>query len=1063
MPPVAPWSVKGIDPRARALAKSAARREGMTLGEWLNRVIMDDGVSDTAKDWDDQLSRFPGFGGGDGGGPGHDDQLSELVQRLSDRLEASERRSTQALSHIDQSVTAISRRLDMIEDSVDEDGGSAQDALKRTRAQQDELLDRVRRLERTGTAGGADPAALKSVETTVGKLAGRLYETERDVRSELDNLAHKEERRRDSAERGLEKLGQRLEDTEKTLGDETRALRDLVETRDERTQSLLSDLQDTSRSLQSRIISAESATQRAAEALAGSQEKLDARLRQLESVQSNALKDEDVQRRIDALAREVADVIRDTRSECARQIAEVSKNSDSPRLERAMADAEARLQAAEQRQSDSLQRIGAEVARLARAVDQRLDKSEQRLQQRLDEAEAKRQSKEDRAEIEARLDKVRQDNNVAVRRIGEQVAKLGENLADRVQQAEHRSAQAVEAAGERMAQVVERLEHSRSNTSEQDLETRIRASEERTAERIEKAMTGLHERLDQARQDTSEALSPVQKAMNALAIRLEAIEGRKGKSKDKDADESKAVVQEADDAINDFNKPLPEAPDRWVNNDEADDDFALPGHDDFDIKAEPARPSSFTRPEPGPIVAAKLQTAAQHKAPQPEPAPEAKAEPRKAAALGATADADFLAKARKQVRANRGGEAGWTPPVEREKRGGNRTLLLGASALGFLAVAAAAGMLILEAINGPEDAALNADPSASLSSLFSEPADLSAPSAELRSEPALSDETSAPAADPQTAPTSTTEPQTAQTQSQAEAEPAPSQADTAPAPAPAPQTRPTAGDQSPSLESAAASGDAVARYQLALQQLEDQRYSDAAALTRRAAEQGVPAAQRRFALMLANGEGVPANPAAAREWMARAAENGNVQAMHDAGGMFINAEATPDFQTTAARWFEQGALHGLVDSQVNIALLFKEGFGVPQSPADAYAWFTIAANSGDAEARNSAAELRSMLTPEQRAAAESVAQNFTPRPADPEAQGDYPPQPWQEGAVASPAQIARAQTLLSQLGYQPGPADGMMGSRTRSAIRDFRRSEGLTMSDRVDSVLLSRLEQAAAG
>ncbi len=204
---------------------------------------------------DDQLSRFPGFGGGDGGGSDSDDALNELVQRLSDRLEASERRSTQALSHIDQSVTAISRRLDMIEDNIDDDGESAQDALKRTRAQQDELLDRVRRLERSGPGGGADPAALKSVETTVGKLASRLYETERDVRTELDTLAHKEERRRDSAERGLEKLGQRLEDTEKSLTDETRALRDLVETRDERTQSLLSDLQDTSRSLQSRIIS----------------------------------------------------------------------------------------------------------------------------------------------------------------------------------------------------------------------------------------------------------------------------------------------------------------------------------------------------------------------------------------------------------------------------------------------------------------------------------------------------------------------------------------------------------------------------------------------------------------------------------------------------------------------------------------------------------------------------------------------------------------------------------------------------------------------------------------
>ncbi|MAB69414.1 MAG: hypothetical protein CMH89_07240 [Oceanicaulis sp.] len=1048
MPPVAPWSVKGIDPRARALAKSAARREGMTLGEWLNRVILDDGVSEPAKDWDDQLSRFPGFGDGDGGGSDSDDALNELVQRLSDRLEASERRSTQALSHIDQSVTAISRRLDMIEDNIDDDGESAQDALKRTRAQQDELLDRVRRLERSGPGAGADPAALKSVETTVGKLASRLYETERDVRTELDTLAHKEERRRDSAERGLEKLGQRLEDTEKTLTDETRALRDLVETRDERTQSLLSDLQDTSRSLQSRIISAESATQRAAEALAGSQEKLDARLRQLESLQSNALKEEDVQRRIDALAREVADVIRDTRSECARQIAEVSRNADGPRLERALAEAETRLRAAEQRQSDSLQRIGAEVARLARAVDQRLDRSEQRLQRRLDEAEAKRQNKEDRADIEARLEKVRQDNSVAMRRIGEQVAKLGENLADRVQQAEHRSAQAVEAAGERMAQVVERLEQSRSSNTEQDLETRIRASEERTAQRIEQAMTGLHERLDQARQDTSEALSPVQKAMNALAIRLEAIEGRKGKSRDKDKDESKAIVQEADDAINDFSRPLPEAPDRWVNADDSDEDFALPAHDDFDIKAEPARASSFTRPDPVPVASAKPQPAPQHRA------PEAEAEPRKPAAMGATADADFLAKARKQVRANRGGEAGWTPPVQKEQRGSNKTLLLGASALGFLAIAAAAGMLVMEAINGPEQSALSADPSASLSSLFSEPADLSAPSTDtgapaIQAEPAATSGTETAAADAETV------------QSQPEAAPAPTQA--APTPAPPPQQRASQTEAAPSLESAAASGDAVARYQLALQQLEDQRYSDAAALMRRAAEQGVPAAQRRFALMLANGEGVPANPAAARDWMARAAGNGNVQAMHDAGGMFINAESTPEFQETAARWFEQGALHGLVDSQVNIALLFKEGFGVPQSPADAYAWFTIAANAGDAEARNSAAELRSMLTPEQRAAAESVARNFTPRPSDPEAQGDYAPQPWETDVIASPAQIARAQALLSQLGYQPGPADGMMGARTRSAIRDFRRSEGLTVSDRVDSTLLSRLEQAAAG
>jgi localization factor PodJL len=36
-----PWSVKGVQPKAREAAKDLARREGLTLGEWLNRLIGD--------------------------------------------------------------------------------------------------------------------------------------------------------------------------------------------------------------------------------------------------------------------------------------------------------------------------------------------------------------------------------------------------------------------------------------------------------------------------------------------------------------------------------------------------------------------------------------------------------------------------------------------------------------------------------------------------------------------------------------------------------------------------------------------------------------------------------------------------------------------------------------------------------------------------------------------------------------------------------------------------------------------------------------------------------------
>ena len=42
MKPGLPWSIKGIEPDAREAAKQAARRSGMTLGEWLNSRILDE-------------------------------------------------------------------------------------------------------------------------------------------------------------------------------------------------------------------------------------------------------------------------------------------------------------------------------------------------------------------------------------------------------------------------------------------------------------------------------------------------------------------------------------------------------------------------------------------------------------------------------------------------------------------------------------------------------------------------------------------------------------------------------------------------------------------------------------------------------------------------------------------------------------------------------------------------------------------------------------------------------------------------------------------------------------
>src|ERR1700690_1841454 len=52
-----PWSVKGIRPEARETAREAARRSGVSLGEWLNAVIIqqaeEEGVQAPSLDDDD--------------------------------------------------------------------------------------------------------------------------------------------------------------------------------------------------------------------------------------------------------------------------------------------------------------------------------------------------------------------------------------------------------------------------------------------------------------------------------------------------------------------------------------------------------------------------------------------------------------------------------------------------------------------------------------------------------------------------------------------------------------------------------------------------------------------------------------------------------------------------------------------------------------------------------------------------------------------------------------------------------------------------------------------------
>jgi peptidoglycan hydrolase-like protein with peptidoglycan-binding domain len=59
------------------------------------------------------------------------------------------------------------------------------------------------------------------------------------------------------------------------------------------------------------------------------------------------------------------------------------------------------------------------------------------------------------------------------------------------------------------------------------------------------------------------------------------------------------------------------------------------------------------------------------------------------------------------------------------------------------------------------------------------------------------------------------------------------------------------------------------------------------------------------------------------------------------------------------------------------------------------------------------------------------------------------------------ARVRMAQQALQEKGYNPGPIDGVMGSKTRAALKEFQRKEGLEANGRLDMTTMSRLGMEA--
>ena len=454
----APWSVKGIDPKAREIAKDLARRQGLTLGDWLNRMI-EDSVS--------PAEAFAAEADADAAAPFVAEELERLRQtldRLDSKVESAERRSTLAISGIDQTVLGLLSRLENAERDQVQVAARFEGVVQEIKDHQSSADDRLARAEEAA-AQPRSIEALRALETALGKVAAHLYDSETrtretlgEMRAELTGLTDQVDRLKQSdaapsqlvIDSAVSRIVQRLEEAEA------------------RTSSVVRGLETTVGDMEQRLQAAEARSE----------------LPEL---------------RLEQLAQELSRNFETAREELSEKI-ESAAATRMESMERSLRDVSGQVAAAEQRQARAIDRMGHELLRVAETLGRRMEGVEGRS------AQAMEQVGGDVARIaevmEGRLRRTDLAQAESLERLGTEIARITERLAERVASAERRSAEAIDNVGEQVSRVTERM-NQRSERASADLAERIRQSEERTARLLEEA----REKLDQQLVSTEKRLS----------------------------------------------------------------------------------------------------------------------------------------------------------------------------------------------------------------------------------------------------------------------------------------------------------------------------------------------------------------------------------------------------------------------------------------------------------------------------------------------------------------------------------------------------------------------------
>lgn len=142
------------------------------------------------------------------------------------------------------------------------------------------------------------------------------------------------------------------------------------------------------------------------------------------------------------------------------------------------------------------------------------------------------------------------------------------------------------------------------------------------------------------------------------------------------------------------------------------------------------------------------------------------------------------------------------------------------------------------------------------------------------------------------------------------------------------------------------------------------------------AEQGDPDGQFGLGLLYANGWGVDLNDEAALKWYGLAVEQGHAEAAYNLAVMSANGWGVPQSDAEAFKWYSIAAEHGFTTAQISLGKMYAIGFGAPQDNIEAHKWYNVAAMLDDFNAEYERDELARMMSAEDIAKAEGLANEW---------------------------------------------------------------------------------------